>query len=370
MISSLFIIRIIAILLIVNSHLSSIYPFPALSFGGHLGNSIFYLISGYGLSLSYQHQPLTIVKWFKKRFIKILIPLIIILGILNIGDLKGLQNDIWWQIIWHSSKQLELFLPVLLVLYVFFLPLNALLKKQYIIYSFAFIIILPAILFFIRMNSGEPYRGDLPSEGIFFSVNALACFIFGIMFSKVELGKISRTLSLTHIKLLLIIVGSQIIHKLMTTYFLNLIWINFYLNFLCVAAMFLLFISINFQLSIDGFNILKGIATSSLAIYLVQFKIIMLAEHIKINFPYSILFVFVHSLLWAYAVSLFIEILSKKILNKVLHTVDWYKILNALHWLWTWFDEKFFSIAHLPFGFYINWYVNGPPSFGPGFIIK
>jgi hypothetical protein len=320
MVPALFLIRILAILLIVNSHLTSFYPISAFSFGGHLGNSIFYLISGYGLSLSYQSERLPIIEWLKKRFLKILIPLMMILVILNIGNLKGLENDIWMQIIWHSPEQIEAFIPVLLALYILFLPLYSLVENQYSKYLVLFVICLSGIFFLFRMNSNELYKSDLPSEGIFFSFNALICFILGIIFSKVDLKLISRNLSFSRLILPIFIICSQIMHKIITIYFLPYVWINFYLNFICVAALFILLITTNFQLSKGSFNILKGIATSSLAVYLVHFKIIALTKHMGISYPSSIIFIFVHSFLWAYAVSLFINLITDNVLKKTLYS--------------------------------------------------
>jgi hypothetical protein len=317
MIAELFVIRIFAIFLIVNSHLEYFYPISVFASGGQPGNSIFYLISGYGLSLSYQCEPLPIGKWFKKRFLKFLIPLIGILIILNIGNLKGLQTDIWNQIIWHDTKQLELFLPVLLALYISFLPLFFL-KRQYIEYCILIIAILAAILFVNRVNSGQSYGTNLPTEGIFFSLNALECFIFGIYFSKISLETI-RKLSLTRFKLLILIVIPQIIHKVVITFYPNYVWINFYLNLICVAGIFLFLMTIKFKLSSGNLNILRGIATCSLALYLVHFKVILLAKYLEVKFPYSILFIFTHSFLWAFAISYFTELLTTKITKRALN---------------------------------------------------
>ena len=45
-------LRILAVLLIVNSHLSLFYNYEYLATGGAIGNAIFFLISGIGLSYS------------------------------------------------------------------------------------------------------------------------------------------------------------------------------------------------------------------------------------------------------------------------------------------------------------------------------
>ena len=40
-------LKAIAVLLVLNSHLDSIYPISALGFGGGLGNALFFCVSGY-----------------------------------------------------------------------------------------------------------------------------------------------------------------------------------------------------------------------------------------------------------------------------------------------------------------------------------
>lgn len=51
-------LRFVAVLLITNSHLDTLYPIPLLATGGSLGNALFFGLSGYGLALStrrYRH---------------------------------------------------------------------------------------------------------------------------------------------------------------------------------------------------------------------------------------------------------------------------------------------------------------------------
>lgn len=47
-------LRAVAIVLVVNSHLDDLYPIHQLGTGGVFGNELFFFISGYGLYLSYQ----------------------------------------------------------------------------------------------------------------------------------------------------------------------------------------------------------------------------------------------------------------------------------------------------------------------------
>ena len=65
-------LRFIAVLLITNSHLDSLYPIPGLASGGALGNAIFFMLSGLGLALSSQKKlPEHFLSWFSARATRI-----------------------------------------------------------------------------------------------------------------------------------------------------------------------------------------------------------------------------------------------------------------------------------------------------------
>lgn len=60
-------LRFFAITLIFNSHLAQYYPISHMAFGGMLGNSIFFLVSGLGLSLSAKRQSRGFFSWIYRR---------------------------------------------------------------------------------------------------------------------------------------------------------------------------------------------------------------------------------------------------------------------------------------------------------------
>ena len=66
-----FFIRFIAIVLITNSHLERLYPIPQLGTGGAIGNSLFFMMSGYGLYLSFRKRELPFLKWYKRRITRL-----------------------------------------------------------------------------------------------------------------------------------------------------------------------------------------------------------------------------------------------------------------------------------------------------------
>lgn len=65
-------LRFLAILLITNSHLERMYPIPWLAAGGQWGNSLFFMLSGLGLTLSSMKNTLPpFWTWLEKRLSRI-----------------------------------------------------------------------------------------------------------------------------------------------------------------------------------------------------------------------------------------------------------------------------------------------------------
>lgn len=80
-------LRAVAIVLVVNSHLDSLYPIPQLGTGGVFGNELFFFISGYGLYLGYQAGREAIGGWLKRRLTRVYEPLFIVATFLVlVGD--------------------------------------------------------------------------------------------------------------------------------------------------------------------------------------------------------------------------------------------------------------------------------------------
>lgn len=71
-------LRFIAILLITNSHLDSLYPIAAMGAGGQLGNSLFFMLSGYGLMASYQKKGDVFLPWLRRRLARIYPPVFLV----------------------------------------------------------------------------------------------------------------------------------------------------------------------------------------------------------------------------------------------------------------------------------------------------
>lgn len=69
--------KFIAIILITNSHLDSLYPVKYIGTGGALGNALFFFISGYAISINYRDYNIALIKYIYKRLIRIYPPVLI-----------------------------------------------------------------------------------------------------------------------------------------------------------------------------------------------------------------------------------------------------------------------------------------------------
>jgi peptidoglycan/LPS O-acetylase OafA/YrhL len=66
-------LRVLAIVLVVNSHMDSVYP-PNLAFlatGGMIGNALFFMLSACGLLVSMQEHPRGFGEWYARRITRI-----------------------------------------------------------------------------------------------------------------------------------------------------------------------------------------------------------------------------------------------------------------------------------------------------------
>jgi peptidoglycan/LPS O-acetylase OafA/YrhL len=72
-------LRFIAIILILNSHLDLYYPIAYIGTGGAIGNSLFFMLSSFGLLLSERNKANGLSTYAEKRFIRIFPPVWIVL---------------------------------------------------------------------------------------------------------------------------------------------------------------------------------------------------------------------------------------------------------------------------------------------------
>jgi peptidoglycan/LPS O-acetylase OafA/YrhL len=111
----------VAALLIVNSHMEALYPVAFLAADGLVGNLIFFVLSGFGVTLGQRKQPSPLGPFYGRRIWRIYPSLwiAVLLGIVcGIGVLERGNPVHWmWVFLWPTAygfiAQIMLFYPVL-----------------------------------------------------------------------------------------------------------------------------------------------------------------------------------------------------------------------------------------------------------------
>ena len=104
-------LRFIAIMLILNSHLDFYYPIRYIGTGGAIGNTIFFMLSSFGLLLSERARPQSFTPWYTKRIKRIypsvwvatvilLIPKQLILKQFEITEILGFMGRFFYPSFW------------------------------------------------------------------------------------------------------------------------------------------------------------------------------------------------------------------------------------------------------------------------------
>ncbi len=115
-------LRSLAILLIIHSHSDAFYPIPQLATGGAIGNTIFFLLSSYGLYFSEQRNPRPFIPWITHRFTRIYPAVWIVLITMQIPTLFLSGDFIFDQVLeyiglflyprWWFLRGLIIFYPI------------------------------------------------------------------------------------------------------------------------------------------------------------------------------------------------------------------------------------------------------------------
>ncbi len=160
--SSTTFLRFIAIVLITNSHLDSLYPIPAFGTGGAIGNALFFMLSGYGLFISEKNQIKPFLPWYKRRIIRIYPSLILATILLTIIPLKVWNKwvfiDYIKMLIWPTSYW---FISALVLFYMIFFFILKMKNYKYFLTGI-FILVIPYLFFYITKVDLSKYSIEGP----------------------------------------------------------------------------------------------------------------------------------------------------------------------------------------------------------------
>ena len=172
-------LRFVAILLITNSHLDSLYPVQGLASGGALGNSLFFFLSGLGLAMSSYEKPMKhFWPWMRKRLFRIYPSLWIV----------TISGSFLWLGGWKSWRLTEflqyLFFPTsywfISALVVFYMLIYAVLKYYQHYTSKILLIGLLAPYFFLYFTIMDLSTFTVESAGLFKWIFYFQVMLFGV----------------------------------------------------------------------------------------------------------------------------------------------------------------------------------------------
>lgn len=120
----------LAAVLIANSHLEAFYPRPWLAGDGLIGNSLFFLLSGYGLARSGRFVQRGFGSWFWRRLVRIY-PTVLLgmltFAILIAGEWRNWTTSSWFrELIWPTRFS---FVELIMPFYVLFFFLIAMERR-------------------------------------------------------------------------------------------------------------------------------------------------------------------------------------------------------------------------------------------------
>jgi peptidoglycan/LPS O-acetylase OafA/YrhL len=305
-------LRFVAIILIVNSHLDSYYPIPYLGTGGAIGNSLFFVLSSFGLLLSERANPRQFAEWYARR-IKRIYPTIWIVVIILTFPHKLYMNAL-------STKDILIFFGnffyppfwFLQALMIFYVIAFFIIKKYNTRKVYWFLSVLSALYVLIYLNFLDLSIWcieDDPFQYIFYFM----IFIFGILMA--DRNEEIRYSGLQDWGLLFLLIFVIYTHKLMMLK-------NIAPSFQFIQQLFI-FPLIYYFIKVSRSGLIKKnimtmpvvsksinyISDMTLEIYLAHLYVSIYILKLKLYFPVNIIIFLIVTI----AISAFVKYLSRSI---------------------------------------------------------
>lgn len=280
-------LRFLAIILIVNSHMDLYYPIKYIGTGGAIGNTLFFMLSSFGIFLSQQKYSKDFTEWYSNRIkriypsvwvtiLLIIIPIKMFSGKLHLSELLSFAGNFFYPPFW--------FLKALIIFYLIgWFLLNKFSEKKIFITTITSIFIY-GYLYIFYLDLTKFSIQDIPFRLFYYFI----VYIFGMyLASKNKLIKYSGSKDfIIALFSLLIIYG----HKFLITKHL-LINIQFIEQFFCIVlAYHLLKISrspliVKKLMNCSASKVIKYIGSLTLEIYIVHVSISSLFLKMNLSFP-------------------------------------------------------------------------------------
>lgn len=296
-------LRFIAIVFITNSHLDVLYPIKEMGVGGSIGNSFFFMLSGYGLWVSHQKNKLSLLNWYGRRILRIYPTFFLVTLVFAV-----IYDGAWNQ--WLVSDYIEhmfwpnyyWFISAMMVFYVF----------MYVLLQFGIKAIFIAAVFLIfgyiyYYNQLDLSIFIIESAGYFkwlfyAGMMLLGCFLAFYKKQLLVFMELRKTIGILFFTLVLYGVLKIIIHKGISTEFQFLLHL---LTFPIVVFSFRIFADEKIkQWALSNVLTPAFVFVGSLAleIYLIQGYIYVNDNLQKIIFPFNVIVFWLFVIVLAYII--------------------------------------------------------------------
>lgn len=305
-------LKLIATILITNSHFGNIWPVSAMASGGLLGNILFFAVSGFLLFNIKESFP----KWFSKRFLRVY-PAMAVFTLFAVAIGEYPLNDFSQAVKLFVYPTNYIFIVWLVVCYVAFYVVSYLDKRNGKSLETSLIaVLLTWLLAYVLLYDKTSYRIDNVYEP-FILFLYFESMLVGALFRKHKdgFGKFSGAKVLLTVLSVAVYFGSKIVFS-RYDFLLNYQIANQIIILIALVAVFDLFMSLEslFRKMPNAVKVCVGhISNITLQIYIVQFVII--AHFKKLAFPLNLAAVTV-LILVAASVLYYIEFYIRKLASK------------------------------------------------------
>lgn len=304
-------LRFLAMLLIVNSHVKFIHPVGAIATGGMVGNSIFFLLSTYGLFLSAQRDKVNLITWYARRLLRLYPSIWIILTFVVVP--YSLHNQAYALALYHNSfgELLQLyFLPrdpfwFLEALIIFYIPTYFVIKsftKKLLLSLLAISAVLYFGFYFTMLDLSSFSIEEYPFKLIFY---------WSVMLFGVYMGSNSDNITYDGLKdvlCLALFAAGIYIHKyfMQQSYYSSYQYVEHLLAFPMLYCLMKISKSPFIRKTLFSWPLAnKGITfvgNSTLELYVAHVSLIPLFVECRIDYPLNIVLFIAVSLLLTYVV--------------------------------------------------------------------
>lgn len=299
-ISAINTLKLLAILIVFNSHCDALFPISVFATGGAIGNSLFFIVSGYLLSIK---KDDSFLKFIWKKVMRIY-PAVYVTSLINAVYFKNLPQSFTELVVYLIWPTRYWFVGAILLFYFLIWGLKKIKFEQHILkYSTCVaIIFLLYYLFFV-----DKTQWSMEIEGLSNIAGYFKCIHYFYIFSIGYFIKVHNEAIKNRVKTKMPLLAALFIicfwGQLTLKYCMNCGIISFFFQFvihiidiLCAVSMLLLTLSIaeDYEIRVGRKPIQKVInclSSVSLEIYFMQFLFIDIC--IGVVFPINIMIAFI-----------------------------------------------------------------------------